>query len=164
MDATVLTTGLAAARGTIDLIKASIDIAKTLDKSDLIQKLIDAQLGTMELIGKLSITMDENFELKEKIKSLENEINDLGSIEIYYQVYWKRLRNGTIDGPFDPSEYDKKKLLVRLLAYNVGKFGSSTEECVAYETASKIDKKHYTVPLLFLNGNGFNQTNLPESR
>jgi regulator of replication initiation timing len=161
MDASILTTSIAAARATVDVIKSSIEISKSLDKAELTQKLLDAQMGTIDLMGRVTELINENNRISMENRTLNEKLNDLGRIETHHQVYWKRNGDGSIDGPFDTEEYDKNKILLRLKAktrtYLIGK---ENEIVIQYQKGH--DRLHpIYIPLKFLMDNGFNENNLP---
>lgn len=159
MDMSSIASGVSAAKTTIDLIKSSIEISKSLDKADLTSKLIDAQIGALDLLGKQYALVDENRGLKSKIDELEKKLKEHDAVEVHYHLYWMRIPNGSIDGPFDTIEYDRKKALVRLRAINQGVFKESGEEEVVFEHLEDR-RKSFLVPLSFLIENGFNSSNL----
>jgi hypothetical protein len=41
-------------------------VSKSLDKVELTQKLLDAQLGMLDIVGQLTAAVQENIDLKEK--------------------------------------------------------------------------------------------------
>lgn len=161
MDASIISTSLTAAKGTVDLIRASIEISKSLDKIELTQKLLEAQMGTIELMGRLTESIQENNDLKESNKILSNRLKEEKQVESHFHLYWKREENGSLDGPFDPEEYDRKKIYLRMRALQQTNFVGSNDVQIVYD--NKADRRNcYYVPLKFLEENKFNPDNIPK--
>ena len=88
------------------------------DIVDLLKKgaTVEAQEQIMELREAVINLQDENFELRNRIRKLEEELRIKGELKFSKTVYW--LHEGSEkDGPFCPRCYDIDQKLARLQDY-----------------------------------------------
>lgn len=101
-------------------IKSAFELAKAIKISA--EAIGDAQikLQVAELIGTLADLKIEAAENAELIASLQKQLNIKEALSFNGSVYFLSQENGEKDGPWCPTCYDVKQLLVRLQNWNVG--------------------------------------------
>ena len=114
---TVVSTAWTVGSNAVSLLKGAAEQAKALGKTEIIGTLIDVQVAMMEVLGEQQKLIDENRELREKIRSLEETANAKRNLEFHHNAYWSRLEDGSLDGPFATQDWDKSQQLVRLSDY-----------------------------------------------
>lgn len=95
------------------LLDAKIDTESKQRVSDVIEKLGSVQDTLFYIREELLKVQNENHELKEKIKVLEEKLNEKSKVHYIKPSYWV-IEGEEKDGPFCQKCYDTDKNLVRL--------------------------------------------------
>lgn len=95
--------------GVYDTVKATIKdavvVAQQSDNADLYRKVLDSYMAAVSL-------MEENIELKDKIRELERKINEEKDVILRGESYYRKLHNGKEDGPCCMHCWDNEKKLI----------------------------------------------------
>ncbi len=133
----------------VTLLKGAAEQAKALGKSEIIGTLIDVQVAMMEVLSEQQKLTDENRALREKVRELEEMVEEKGALEYHHNAYWSRNEDGSLDGPFSTLEWDKTKKRVRLADYGLDEYEGGKK--VQFYNIS--NKENIFVPLSFLQKN-----------
>jgi len=106
----------------IENLKGAIEVIQKSDNIDLIKNMMAIQNDAWEL-------QEENRQLKEEIKSLNEKFNISGELKFENNTYW-RVTDTDKDGPFCSGCWDDSKKLIRL--FKEGK--SSYSNCPKCKT------------------------------
>lgn len=107
--------------GIVAELREAADVAREIDNLDLYRRILDLQGEVQELI-------QENRDLREKIRRLEEAQEFEGKLEFDQGVYWKQTEDGK-EGPFCTRCWDSEEGRIRLHDY-----GRSRFKCPACET------------------------------
>lgn len=143
---TVVSTAWTVGSNAVSLLKGAAEQAKALGKTEIIGSLIDVQVAMMEVLSEQQMLADENRELREKIRSLEEIVSAKRNLEFHHNAYWSRLEDGSLDGPFATQDWDKSKQLVRLSDYGRDDF----DDEVKVRFFNTGIRENVYVPLSFL--------------
>ena len=97
-----------------------IDTAK--DLATLVQKLDNIELNKkiLELQGQIMSVLDENYSLKGQVRDLSGRLEFQGGLEFRQNMYFRRVPDGSEDGPFCSKCWDVEKTAVRLQTLRSG--------------------------------------------
>jgi len=94
--------------GVIDEIKSVVEVIKKIDNIELYRQILDLQSEIMKLV-------EENNELKTKIKELESKFILKESFVLGLNSYWIK-KGDEYDGPFCTRCWDSDKKLIRIIS------------------------------------------------
>ncbi|NFO89308.1 hypothetical protein FDC58_12020 [Clostridium botulinum] len=101
-------------------VKDVVSIVQKADNIELYKKVLDLQKNAMDLI-------QENRDLKEKIRILEKDAKLKASVKYIEDAYYIEQDNGEYDGPFCRVCWDKDNKLIRL---SKGKYLGGEAACM----------------------------------
>ena len=107
----------------IGLIKSAIDIARKLDNQDLYKKLVDVQEAFQDV-------REENFDLREENRQLREQLLINEQLEFRDNMYWRKRKDGTEEGPFCTKCRDSDSKLVRMHTFgSIERDGGYCPQC-----------------------------------
>ena len=109
MDPILITSAVAAGNHTIGILKGVVEGLKSTGKAEMIQQIIEAQMTTMDLLGKCHELQGENTKLSEEIAKLKSEAELSKGLTFNGSVYYLKS-----EGPYCQKCYDSDRKLVRL--------------------------------------------------
>jgi|GEM_PF-5887835 len=148
MDLTAISGGIGAATQTLNLLKNIGEGIKATGKSEVIAQLIEAQLAMMDLLQKHQEALNQNQELRDRIKKLEAAIETKAQVKFLHEAYWTTLADGSLDGPFSPQQFDQFGKLVRMHYRGLAPSSDGIERhefcCLTANKISEIPTKFLT--------------------
>lgn len=106
----------------IDYFKAAFEIAKRAQSVEL-------QSELMAMREDYNALHEKNIELQEKLKALEDGLRIVGTLEYRAPAYYRKLENGTEDGPFCQRCWDADRMLIRLHVTRHARTGGNLYHC-----------------------------------
>lgn len=103
---------------------------------------IEAQEKIMELREGALALQEENIQLRERIKELENELNLKKNVIYEPPYYWLKL-NDKKDGPFCQNCYDSKQKLIRLQSLGKGAWRCHSCDKNYFDGTFRSDESDY---------------------
>ncbi len=91
----------------VDQLKDVAELIRKMDNIELFQKILDLQTSAMAL-------QEENRELKERVRQLEEKSRVQASLVYRNNLYWKRDETGKEEGPYCPRCWEADGKLVHL--------------------------------------------------
>ena len=86
-------------------IKDAVVVAQQSDNADLYRKVLDSYMAAVSL-------MEENIELKDKIRELERKMNEEENVILRGESYYRKLHDEKEDGPCCMQCWDNDKKLI----------------------------------------------------
>lgn len=111
-----------------DAIKDAVALAQKADNAELLQRLLDAQRGTLEM-------QEELQRLRRQVAEFEEQKQIEEDLEFDGVVYWLDFADGDRDGPYCQLCWDDRDKLIRLQDSKRGFFW-----CHACETSFDHDE------------------------
>jgi len=121
-------------------IKDAISLASSINQLPIKEKLNDAYTALNGLIhqqGEIEIELHNS---KRRIRELEETAKLAAQMELVFTVYWKRIDESRLEGPYSPIDYSEGKLVPLKC--------TMIREGEAHYQDSR--NKMYTVPLEYL--------------
>ena len=91
-------------------LKTIIDIAKSVNNQQLNSAVLDVQAKLIDVQQRLVEANEENAALKEENHQLKSAVELEKRVVFHDQAYWKKLDDGTEEGPFCPGCWTEGKL------------------------------------------------------
>jgi hypothetical protein len=110
MDPAITGGGIAAVSGLLNVLKSITGIAKDVNSVELNRQISEFQMKVFEVQEKLMALQDENMHLREENRHLKAEADVRGRVVFHDHANWKRLDDGTEEGPFCPTCWTEGKL------------------------------------------------------
>jgi hypothetical protein len=121
-----------------DMAKDAFKLAQSSDNIELIQKILDVQQQALA-------QQEEVIRLRTENSALRAQLDDAGTVEHFYGLYWKRLPDKSLDGPFSQARWDQDRKLVRLTYSSTGDYGDGN----VHKFHCSAAKYTYAIPLSF---------------
>ena len=96
--------------GIIEEFKEVVKLAQKLDNMELYRKILDLQAEIIRVV-------EENMQLKAQVKELSKKLTIQETLEFKEEAYWRKLEDGTEDGPFCTSCWDSEQKLIRMIVF-----------------------------------------------
>jgi hypothetical protein len=133
----------------IQALKMSVDVIKGADraevKSALLSQLVDIQTAALEMNSRLHTLQEENAQLRRQTREQEELVASLNSREAHFNTYWKRLEDGSLDGPYCLNCLDSDQKWIRM-----HQLEESSDQVKFY---CQLTKMPAAVPVAFLREN-----------
>jgi hypothetical protein len=121
-----------------ELAKDAWKLAQSSDNVELVQKILDVQQQALEQQAEVMRLRAEN-------ATLRHQLEEVGLVEVAHGLYWKRLADGLMDGPFSQGRWDLERKLVRLTYTGTGTY----DDVRGHRFFCDFNRRAYTVPLAF---------------
>jgi hypothetical protein len=107
-----------------DAAREAVQLVQQIDNIELYRRILDLQSEGLKVF-------EENQQLKEQIKSLQEALKTKENLEFENNSYYVRDDGGKKDGPFCTHCWDKEQQLVRMVK------DGSTWFCITHRWASR---------------------------
>jgi len=125
--------------------KDLVSLAQKSGNLDLLRHLLDVQSQALD-------QQDELYELRQEVARLKQKLVEVGEVEVFHGVYWRRLSDDKLDGPYSPHCWDMDKVLVRMPYYGTDSYSRG----VAHHFCCLKSKQSYYVPVEFYSNRKIN--------
>ena len=122
-----------------NILESRIDSEVKEKISDTMSKLGDIQDTLFFIREELIKTQDENYELKNEVRILNEKLADKKNVDYFEPLYWKVIDEEKKDGPFCQRCFDVDDKLVRVQ-------GNDNDEWSCRECNSYYRGKNYNPP------------------
>ncbi len=102
----------------MSFLRSAAEALKAAGKPEAVGGVVEAQLAMMDLLQKHQALLDENRSLRDRLREAEEALEHKGALIHRHSAYWKQMEDGTLDGPFAASMWDRERRLVRMQRHN----------------------------------------------
>jgi len=120
------------------MFKDMVKLAQKAGNADLVHRLLDVQAQALD-------QQEEVYRLRREIEQFKQQLAEAGAVEFYHGLYWRRLDDGQIEGPFSQDRWDVEHKLVRV-TYNVTRLDDGV---AVHRFICNYAKQAYVIPLAF---------------
>lgn len=147
--------GLTATKATLDIAKALMDRLNTpnVDVHDVRMKVqempihvVNAQIALGEVQSAVHAAEDDNRQLRRELETLKDSRAVADSLVFADEVYLRRKKDGSFDGPFCPACRDIDGKLVRLKLGGKGQYGGCPDQTPCRKYDCITHKISYFIP------------------
>lgn len=120
------------------MFKDMVTLAQKAGNLDLVRHLLDVQAQALD-------QQEEVYRLRQEVEQLKKQLLEAGTVEFFHGLYWRRLSDGQLEGPFSQDRWDLERKLARV-TYNETKLD---EGVAVHRFICHYAKLAYVIPLTF---------------